>query len=291
MTKKSETIRSMLVNKGYSIQSLNEDNYGRFKILATNNLKVKCFIKAVIKSDRKIFKSLWREGHVSKFLSEVVKKKSINNDEYFLEIPEVLELINEVEALCVVFRYEEGQLLSEYSIEDQGRLIFITLDLVNKINNQNYVKVLVPFLTNYRPINLLLTIPFRIAKALIFNPFDSIQLIATSIKSLSLIKEKNLSLVHPDINSSNIIINGKKIFLIDWEEAGWGISSYNILGPVCSHWDIEFIRNKLLPKIVLSVFAYRILLLFNQPSFTLNQNKNRNRRILNAFGKNTVLAH
>lgn len=131
-----------------------------------------------------------------------------------------------------------------------------------------------PYLENYTLRAILFYSPIRLLKAIFLFPLATTGLIVTTSKVFRLfsIGSYDYGLVHADIKASNILINKRTIYLTDWEQAGWGITTYNAVAPLCVHWQNQEVRDRILgslrdkgfEKIIIPLLAYGILVLHNQ---------------------------
>lgn len=284
-------LSDLMQQHGYrQIYPFKKDEYERFNGIIYDLQGKKYFVKAVIGKDSYKYKSLYRESQVTSYLSTLTKKTHINHDGYSLYVPSVAKIIDQNEFFCLITNYIGGKKLSNESSDAQANILLTTLELVAKLSKVSHISTIRPYLKNYTREGLLFSLPIRFIKATILSPFAFPGLINALWKSLSLLSLNiyEYGLIHPDINVSNIIIHKNSIYLTDWEEAGWGMSVYNTITPLCVHWQDQTLRGKLFgrlrdngqKKITIPLLAYRTLILFNQNMQRENKKRKRNIMIL-----------
>lgn len=283
-------------NNGYKQESvIMVDDSGRFNGIFRDAKNKKFLIKAIHGSKKGYpYQSLYNEAQVTHYLSLLAGKTNISHNGYTLSIPTVEKIIDQDEFFCFVTKFVDGRRLINESITTQAKILLLTATLVSQLNKKIQKKSIQPYLKNYTRKAMLLSLPSRFIKAIILTPVALRGLTHAFLKSLPLISSitHEQSLVHPDINSSNIIINKKNIYLTDWEETGWGISAYNAITPLCVHWHNQPLRNTLLRKLFIKkqknihapLLAYRILMLFNQRIEKKNIKRKRDYMLLKFLG-------
>lgn len=276
----------ILQEYGYrEVSSIKEDEYARFNGIISDQQGKKYFLKAAIGRDSYKYKSLWRESQVTQYLSRLTKKICVSHDGYNLCVPHVAKIVDQDEIFCLITSYIEGKKLINEDSGTQADILLTTLDLVAKLSKVSHISTIRPYLKNYTREALLVSIPMRFIKAAILSPFVFPALTKASWKALLLLSSDTYEngLVHSDINVSNIIFHKNSIYLTDWEEAGWGMSVYNTITPLCVDWKNQILRDKLFgrlqdngqKKITIPLLAYRTLMLFNQ--YAKKQSKKRER--------------
>ncbi|MBI2028792.1 phosphotransferase [Candidatus Gottesmanbacteria bacterium] len=270
--------------------SIKKDEFRRFNGIIYDRSGKNYFLKAAFGKDSYEYKSLYRESQVTKFLSTRTKKIRVSHNGYRLYVPNVAKIIDQDEIFCLITRYIEGRKLLNENSGTQVDILSATLELVSKLGKVSHISTIRPYLKNYTREALLISLPIRFIKASILSPSALPRLIRASWRALSLLSSGiyEHGLVHPDINVSNIIFDKNAIYLTDWEEAGWGMSAYNVTSPLCLQWQEKTLRDRLLArlrdngekKITIPLLAYRTLMLFNQHLERGNKKRKRDFAIL-----------
>ncbi len=269
---------------------IKKDEYGRFNGIIFDRNEKKYFIKAVIGKNSYKYKSLYAEAKVTQYLSVRTKKLKINYKGFRFRIPSVEEIIVQGEILCLITKYFDGKKLLTARYSTQVNVLLTTLELVDKLSKDPKLVAIRPYLKCYTRELLLISLPFRFIKAVISSPFVFPKLLRAFLRALLGISlgSYEYGLVHSDINLSNIIFHKNFIYLTDWEEAGWGISSYNTISPLCIHWFDPRLRLALLGRLqdkrerssTFSVMLYRTLVLFNQHMGEKDKKRTRDTMLL-----------
>ncbi len=284
-------LKSLLEKYGYPYHSqVKIDKFDRFGGILKDSGGKKYFVKAAIGKDSYKYKSLYLESQVTRYLSTQTKKINLSHNGYRLYVPSVAKIIDQDEIFCLITNYVDGKKLVNENSKTQANIILTTLTLVAKLSEKTRMSTLKPYLKNYTRKALLIFLPLRFIKATILSPFAFRGLLNASWKSLPLLLPHNYKcgLVHPDINVSNIVFNKNAIYLTDWEGAGWGITAYNTITPLCVDWKIQTLRDKLFAKlqdngqnkITIPLLAYRTLMLFNQHAKRENEKRKRDLMLL-----------
>lgn len=284
-------LKSLLEKYGYPYHSqIKIDEFDRFNGILKDLKGKRFFVKAAFGKASYEYKSLNRESLVTKYLSTRTKRINLSHNGYRLYVPTVAKIIDQDEIFCLITNYVEGKKLVKENSDTQANIILTTLELVSKLSRETGVSTIQPYLKNYTRNALILSLPMRFIKAAILSPFAFPGLIKALWKSLPLLSPHNYEygLVHSDINVSNIIIHKNFIYLTDWEEAGWGITAYNTITPLCVDWKIQTLRDKLFAKlqnngqkkITIPLLAYRTLILFNQRTKKENEKRKRDLMLL-----------
>jgi len=259
-------LTSVLSQHGLTIvQPTIRDHFSRFHAVVSDIKGDKYFIKAVVGKYSYSYKSLIAESNITNYLSKLTYQNNIEYKKYRLLVPQVKEIILQDQLVCLVSRLIEGQRLLDQSSAAQAQLLPVVLQLVQRLGQFTDRKAISPYVKNYSDLSFILHSPFQLAKAVSVTPGQIVNLFRIFLKTFPLLlNSKHTGLVHADINSSNIWFQGKTLYLTDWEQAGWGITDYNTVGPLSVHWNIPEIRNQLFSKSLISLLAFRILVLFSQ---------------------------
>lgn len=265
-------LSQLLQRYGYRQASpIKTDEFARFNGIIKDPRGKKYFMKAAFGKDSYEYKSLNRESLVTKYLSTRTKKIHISHNGYRLYIPTTAKILEMDEIFCLITRFIDGKRLADEKSNIQAEILSTTLDLVAKLRGETHISKIKPYLKNYTRSALLFSLPLRFVKAVMLSPWAITSLTRVSFKTLYFIPRNiyEYGLVHPDINVSNILFKKNAIYLTDWEEAGWGITAYNAVTPMCVHWQDQTLRNMLLKRlenneITIPLLAYRTLMLFNQ---------------------------
>lgn len=270
--------------------SIKKDEFGRFNGIIYDRGGKKYFVKTAIGKESYKYKSLYCESQVTKYLSSLTKKIHVSHNGLRLYVPDVARIIEQDEVFCLITRYVEGRKLASENSRFQADILLATLELVAKLSKVSHISTIRPYLKNYTRKALLFSLPIRFIKAAILSPSVFSGLVRTSWRALSLLflDIYEYGLVHPDINVSNIIFGKNAIYLTDWEEAGWGMSAYNTITPLCVDWENQTLRHKLFAKlqdngqkkITTPLLAYRTLMLFNQHIERKNEKRKRDFALL-----------
>ncbi len=265
-------IEKLIKKNGFKIlDEIEMDIFGRYHGVVINNNGDRFFVKAATGKESYKYKSLWSEINITRYLYTITKKETIIKNGYQLTIPKIERVLKNEEMLCLISEYIDSKRLLDQPSDLQAQMIVNTLGLVEKLDGHAELGKIAPQLKTYTRTSLLWSVPVKLAKALSLSPNLTGKLLITALKTLPIINNSsNRSLVHADINASNIFFDDKKIYLIDWEEAGWGISEYNTIVPLSVHWKDKIIRETLLEKLrdeqhlITALLAYRTLVLLNQ---------------------------
>lgn len=296
---KIETLRQILEKQGYrAILPIQRDEFTRINGIISDRYGKKYFMKVVIGKDSYEYGSLYNESKVTSYLSRLTKKINMTHKGFRLYTPSVSKVIRQGEFLCFITRFIDGKKLLNEDARTQTRILTTTLHLVDSLSEETHLPAIRPYLKNYTRKAILNSLPLRFLKAIILSPFEFPGLIKASFKTLRLLSPSTYQygLIHADINISNIIFQGKSVYLTDWEEAGWGINAYNTITPLCVHWQNPILRKRLFDilenngqrKIIIPLLAYRTLMLFNQRMKRDNKKRKRDIKILK-FLENTKL--
>lgn len=268
----------LLSRHGFTIvRPINQDHFDRFHAVVSDNQGRKYFVKAVIGKKSYSYKSLLAEAYITDYLSKITQSTEICYKNYRLQIPQVKMIIVQDQLVCLVTSFIEGKRLLDQSPVIQASTLLIALHLLALLSKCSEKQAITKFLKNYSPLAFSLRIPLQLAKAITISPHSTLSLVKIALKTLPLFHERKFGLVHADINASNIWLRDNLLYLTDWEEAGWGITDYNTVGPLSVHWNIPAIRNKLFSMSLVPILAYRILVLFSQ---RLDPSDNRRKRDL-----------
>lgn len=289
-------ISHLIRQYGYrQFSPLKRDKHARFNGIISDGQGKKYFVKAVVGKNSYAYKSLYRESQVTQYLSKLTKKIHLSHHSYRLYVPTITEIISQDEMFCLITKYIEGEKLLHKQTALQAEILLTTLNLVAKLSEKIDISTIKPYLKNYTRKAVLLSLPIRFIKAIILTPSAFQGLIKVCCKSLLLFSPnvKGYGLVHADINMSNIILHKNAIYLTDWEEAGWGINTYNTITPLCVHWQDQTLRDKLFhrlknsgqKKIAIPLLAYRTLMLFNQNIQKGDKKRKRDFMILKFLSK------
>ncbi len=259
-------INRVLERNGYTlVGEPKPDSYGRFSGIVADKKGNKFFYKAVVGLNGYSYKSLYNEAYLTKYLAGLTYRKGIKFGSYSLEIPQVEKIIKEGEVLCVISHQVAGKALSSMPPAAQAKILITTWGLMDKFSQEVDVNQIKPYLKNYSKVSLTAYLPFRLVKAILFSPLSAVALMVTAIRALRVISRKGSKpgLIHPDIKSGNIYVDKKRIFLLDWEEAGWGELAYNQVSTMSVHWQNKLVLNQLAAEMI-PLLAYRTLVVFNQ---------------------------
>lgn len=294
------TVSTLLDEHGYKdTNSIEQDNFGRFHGIVSDKRGRKFFVKAATGKSTYGYRSLFAEAHVSRLLSRLVQKVRVESNGFRLQVPPVKKIIAQNQTLCLVSRYTKGRKLLAQPSSLQAKMLPITINLVAKLSAKTHRQSLGPYLRDYSRFGLLLFSPIRLLKAVWSSPSVIIGLISAARQVLSLTHADSpkYGLIHADINASNILMKGKTIYLTDWEEAGWGMSSYNMIGPLCVHWETKEIRDSLIEYLRTSgqiselspLLAYRALILFSQALPIQDERRIRDAQLLKFVKYNKII--
>ena len=283
---------NLIKRNGYrAITTIDKDEFERYHGIISDIQGNKFFVKAVSGESSYRYKSLFAECEVSSYLSSLTESDLLLYNGYRLKIPKVEKIIKEGEILILISDYIKGRRLLDESSQFQAEMLITVLELVTKLSGHTRRFQIQPYLKDYSRNTLLVYLPLRLMKAVFLSPFAAFKIIMTVPKVLPLFQLQiyDNGLVHADINASNILINKKTVYLTDWEEAGWGISAYNIISPLCVHWQDRIIRNRLLrslhdeglKKAIIPLLSYRTLTLLNQKVSRKNIKRMRDLKLLN----------
>ncbi len=273
---------------------MTQDHFDRFHAIVADVKGDKYFIKAVVGKNSYSYKSLIAESYITSYLSKLTHQNNIEYKNYRLLIPQVKKIIIQNHLVCLVSRFIKGKRILDQSPSLQASFLKVTLELVLRLGNIADKRVISPYIKNYSPLSFALHSPFQLAKAVLVAPDQVVSLTRVFLKTLPLLfRQGPVSLVHADINASNIWLQGKFLYLTDWEEAGWGLSDYNTVGPLSVHWNIPETKNKLYSKSLIPLLAFRILVLFSQRLEPSDSRRKRDHSllreiILGDFGDVTV---
>ena len=259
---------------GYLLVRINRDQFNRLNGILKDRQGKRYFFKVVNDQDVYSFNSLFNEANVSRYLGKLSHQKIVSFKGYRLKIPLVKKIIKKDGIVCLISNLVEGNSLLTKPSQFQARILEITLEQLLLLNRLFVRSPVDQYLIKYTKNDLLLSLPRKLIKAVLTSPSDAVSLIKIALnflKSIAFTGYHN-ALIHADLNASNIILKGKTIYLTDWEEVGWGISTYNIVGPLCVHWQTRVIRNKIfmyLQKtkqntLAVPLLAHKVLILFNQ---------------------------
>ncbi|OGC92198.1 hypothetical protein A2899_02275 [Candidatus Amesbacteria bacterium RIFCSPLOWO2_01_FULL_49_25] len=259
-------LTSVLSQHGLTIvQPTIRDHFDRFHAVVSDAKSDKYFIKAVIGKYSYSYKSLIAESYITSYLSKLTHQNNIEYKKYRLLIPQVKEIIIQNQLVCLVSRFIEGKKLLDQPPTTQAQLLSVVLELVLRLGKFTHKETISPYIKNYSPLSFIIHSPFQLAKAISVTPNQMINLLQIFLKVFPLpLSSKHTSLVHADINASNVWFQGKSLYLTDWEQAGWGTADYNTVGPLSVHWNVPEIRNKLFSRFLIPLLAFRILVLFSQ---------------------------
>lgn len=271
-------LTSILSQHGLKIvRPITKDHFDRIHTVASDAGGDKYFVKAVIGKNSYSYKSLLAEAHLTSYLSKITQAIKIDYKNYRLLIPRVKAIIVQDQLVCLVTSLIKGKRLLDQPQIIQGDILSTVLRLIPLLEKHTKKQVMRKFLKNYSPSAFSLRIPLQLAKAITISPPKALNLIQIALKALPLFLKRESGLIHADINASNIWLNGKILYLTDWEEAGWGLIDYNTAGPLSVHWKVPAIKNKLFSKSLIPLLAFRILVLFSQ---RLDVSDNRRKRDL-----------
>lgn len=287
--------KKLLALHGYIVfEPLKKDSFNRFNAILKNSKGKKYFVKATYGINSYKYRSLFNEAKISEFLSFRLSGSKTNQNNYIFLVPKFKEIIQYEDFIFFISELVKGEKLSDTAKDLQIKILKKSINAVTKINTGSDKLSLQKYLINYNKMNLILISPFRFAKALLRPNAPVFKLIKVYFNFLPLffIDKVKYSLIHPDINTTNIIVNKKTIYLTDWEESGWGISTYNATAPMLlfeygipSNDNIYPIFGNLNKKDVRPLLAYRILSLFNQKTDINDHRHMRDIKLVNKFLK------
>jgi hypothetical protein len=208
-TNPKDLIAQELEHEGFTVaQDLSVDTFGRFHGKVKDSNEHEYFIKAVAKTNTYAYKSLQRECAVTKYLAEITHQSKIAKDKYQLRIPKVKSTIITEDFCVLVSEFIDGNNLLEQSAPVIAQTLLTTIDLVNQLGNVIDATTIKGFLKKYTIFNFYFSLPVRYTKALLLNPALWLQLTKTMLQTLGLLKanDAKTSLIHADINASNIIV-------------------------------------------------------------------------------------
>src|SRR3989339_609681 len=275
MTRTSQIqVIKLLKIYGYLLVRINRDQFNRLNGILKDRQGKRYFFKVVNDQDVYSFNSLFNEANVSRYLGKLSHQKIDSFKGYRLKIPLVKKIIKKDGIVCLISNLVEGNSLLTKPSQFQARILEIPLEQLLLLNRLFVRSPVDQYLIKFTKSDLLLSLPRKLIKAVLTSPSDAVSLIKIALNFLKSIVFTGYhnALIHADLNASNIILKGKTIYLTDWEEVGWGISTYNIVGPLCVHWQTRVIRNKIfmyLQKtkqntLAVPLLAHKVLILFNQ---------------------------
>ncbi|MBI4008647.1 phosphotransferase [Candidatus Roizmanbacteria bacterium] len=283
----------VLQKRNYIIEDLpSSDEFGRFRMIVRNRKNKRLFVKSTIGKSTYGYKSLQKEALLYSHIRRKLQRDPVKYKGYKLSVPNVHSIIEENGVICLITDFIDGAYLINQSDKNQADILIYTYNMVTRLNLDKKSTIKFTF-KKYNIRDLIIQIPGRCVRAILLHPQNALRLILVAIKVLPLIKSRNLKkgFVHSDINASNIIMVGKDIYLMDWEDAGWGIKLYNGIAPLCTHWTNRVIRLRLLNflkklednEAIFSLIAFRTLMLFNQKITSKNVKYARDVALLNSL--------
>ena len=263
-----------LASRGYRVTGeVRVDDFNRYHVAVTNSNGEKFIVKALVGTRGYSYLSLLNEAYLAKHLAGVTQKQNVSADGYRLKIPRVADIIKEDKVLAVVAERINGSQLSTKSEAVQAKLLVTVDSLLTKLSTQVKCQDIADFTHDYSIPALRLTLALKLARAIQLAPQNAGDLVKTALTALGLIssRHKSSGLVHPDLNASNLFVNKKVMYLLDWEEAGWGENLYNQVCTVFPGWDNGDLRNNFtraldsrFGSMLLAMLAYRTLIDFCQ---------------------------
>lgn len=293
MRNKLDQVIRILKNRSYTIAEIPYgDEFGRFRVIAKNKKGQKLFIKSVVGKQSYAYSSLLNEAHLCRFLSQRINTAPVLYKRFKLKIPEVEEVIEENNCVIFISHFIKGKSLSDLSSKEQAEKIIAVYSLVNSLDIERD-EIAAFRLKDFSKLNILLQTPLRCIRAFFLQPRYAIKLIFAALHVIPLAFAGRLrsGLVHSDINASNIILDKKDIYLVDWEEAGWGLILCNQVAPLCCHWIDNAMRRIIYTdlnrgnsdKITIPLIAFRTLILFNQKIKWGSKKHRRDVKLLNSL--------
>jgi hypothetical protein len=293
MKETEKILKGLLKKHGFRlIKTVRNDGFERFNSVLKDVKGNKFFMKATLGKKTYRYNSLYNEAVISDFLSKMLIKRHLINNGYRLQVPEVKKIIEDKNFLIFISDFSTGKKLSLYEKGEQAKILKNCIELITKLDNPESFQAMDNRFKKYDRARLLMLSPLRLGKAALFTNVPLRKLVKVYYNFLAILfvrKVKN-SLVHPDINTTNIIVYGKKIYLTDWEEAGWGVSKYNATTPLLLYendsvlsGEIHSIFKNLPRRMLKALLSYRILVLFNQKTNTEDKRYKRDLLLINKF--------
>lgn len=264
--KTENKLKNILTKNGFKpIRIVRRDGFERYNSVLRDYKGKKYFMKATIGKGSYRYRSLYNEAKISDFLSGFLTKKVTKNINYRLAVPKVKKIILEDDFLIFISHFISGKKVSLYNKQTQVNIVKESIDLVGMIDSEKEFKSINNLFKKYDRLHLIAMSPLRFIKAIFYSKVSLVKLSKVYFNFMKILFTNlvKYSLVHPDINTSNIIIQKRKIYITDWEEAGWGISAYNSTTPTLLYQKYR-VQNKKVQRILRSLLAYRILVFFNQ---------------------------
>jgi hypothetical protein len=284
----------LLKKQGLQLYTIiKKDDFNRYNGIIIDKNKRKYFFKAVAKTNNYQYHSLYKECQISKYLSSISNNYDIKYKGYKLRIPQVINIIENPDFLCLISKHVIGINLQYKRSYEQARILIVVDNLINNLSDKINPERIKIYLKIYSKKAILLNLPIKIIIAIIYSPSAALNIIKIIPTVLYLINLEvdDYKLIHADVNSSNILINGHTIYLTDWEEAGWGISTNNIIHPLSVHWldsKIKFSLIKYLNiqghrRFISPLLGYHILTLLTQKIQKDNPKRIRDYQLLKDF--------
>lgn len=297
------TRKTMLLNAlrpwGITDISFNNDEFNRINGAAFHKNGKKYFMKAAFGESTYGYASLLSESYVTKFLGSYTHSHRISHNTFQLKVPKVFAIIKKKQFICLITEYINGRMLKTHSIITKVQIINALAHCVSNISlNDDNNPELFSHLKSYSKMNLLYGVIPRLIKAIYLNPSYFIALLKLSTKIVSQAAHFNSrkSLVHIDINISNVLTRNKAVYLTDWEEAGYGHQMFNWASPLATHWNDLTFRASLMTVMpsgnkkesIIPYLAIRALMLLNQSVEKKSKKRIRDIAILHDIISNTI---
>ncbi len=228
--------------------SKREFNIGIYKNIAEKLL----FVKSCEASPS----SFAYKGLVNEVRSYIVMQKvllrlgnDLPKDLQKVEIPEIYDLIEYRGCLYLFIEFKEGEVASSKADHEKIEAYFLVT---------RYLEALGKFMTNEEKkvfarrtvCHYAFLFPFLLILAIKNNPRHTTTIlsgIGIFIKTLILLhKESYLTLIHRDLHFNNILINGNKVILIDFQLMAWGEILSEFATTMRYRWGIDGFENPFL---------------------------------------------